>query len=246
MQSKVILNDLVFQHVYQPIYELSNSTIFAYEAFLRVGFNPEAFFQHVSKSNQLFEVDTLSILHSITGFYKDNKSIENLPLLFINVFPSTILNPQFPRFIQFLLKQMDGKQHQLVLELNEAEEIQDLSLFRKVLSGLRWEGIRFALDDVGKGDSFFPKLIELEPEFIKIDKYLCDHLSLLKSKQKIIQFLVDYGKSSGSNVILEGIEKDLDLEVARSLGVTLGQGFLLSKPLKITEVSNDQNSLMFS
>jgi EAL domain-containing protein (putative c-di-GMP-specific phosphodiesterase class I) len=235
MKSKVMLNDLAFNHVYQPIYDLSISTILGYEAFLRVGFDPESFFQHVVKTHQLFEVDTLSILHSITGFYQ-NKPNKNLPLLFLNVFPSTILHPHFPRFMEFMIRQLQGRKNQIVLELNEMESIDDLSLFRKVLSNLRWEGIQIALDDVGKGNSFIPKLIELEPEFIKIDKYLCENLALLKSKQMIVEFLVDYGKASRSHIILEGLENHTDLEMATSLGVTLGQGYLLSKPLKISDI----------
>jgi len=35
---------------------------------------------------------------------------------------------------------------------------------------------------------------------------------------------------SDSRVILEGLEYEEDLESAKSLGITFGQGFLLGKP----------------
>jgi EAL domain-containing protein (putative c-di-GMP-specific phosphodiesterase class I) len=231
-----LLHNESFYHVYQPIYHLFEWQVLGFEAFFRseLYLNPEHVFQLAMKTNNLYELDILSVFKSISSFYDQYKVDKKL--LFVNVFPSTLLNPDFFSFLDHLLNQLTINCHQIVLEINESKKIEDMNSFCKAVSQLRNFGFLIAIDDVGKGNSDLQKIIELEPDFIKLDRYFSVDLSKSNKKQRLIRFLLDFSKDH-SQIILEGIEKPEDLATAKALGISIAQGFLLGKPENIKHLS---------
>jgi EAL domain-containing protein (putative c-di-GMP-specific phosphodiesterase class I) len=59
--------------------------------------------------------------------------------------------------------------HRIVLEITESGAIRDYRRLRETLAGLRAQGFRVALDDLGAGYSGLTALAELEPDFVKLD-----------------------------------------------------------------------------
>lgn len=232
MNLEKLLQNECFSHVYQPIYHLDKWGVLGIESFFRSEFyaNPEHVFQLAKKTNNLYKLDTQSIFKSISKFYNHHKM--NDKLLFVNVFPSTLLNPGFFSFLDDLLKQVTITCDQIILEINEEEKVEDMRSLCKVVSDLRSYGFLIAIDDMGKGESALPKIIELEPDFIKLDRYFSTNLSDSNKKQQFIQLLLNFSNSY-SQIILEGIEKPEDLAMAKALGIPFVQGFLLGKPEEI-------------
>lgn len=237
MKIKKIIHNKSFYHVYQPIYLLSEWRILGFESFFRSNFtsDPEGLFQFAMKTNNLYELDTQSIMKSVLDFYAHPHRYKHL--LFVNVFPSTLLNPSFFSFINHMLKKVTINCHQIVFEINEAEKIENIHALNKVVSLLRDYGFLIAIDDVGKGRSDIQKIIELEPNFIKLDRYFSINLSQSSKKQQLIHLLMDFSKNH-SKIILEGIENPVDLATTKALGIPLAQGFLLGKP-EISSVLKD-------
>ena len=50
------------------------------------------------------------------------------------------------------------------------------------------------------------------------------------ARQAVVAGFVHFAASAGCQVIAEGIETDAELAMVKSLGVTLGQGYLLARP----------------
>lgn len=221
--------DNSIKHVYQPIYELSDFTIIGYEAFIRPNDykdNIENLFLEAKKQNFLYELDTISIKNAVFTFFE--KGFTNTKL-FINVFPSTIINPSFIPFFEELMKQVDKPLNRIVLEINEAEEILDFNQLRKIINILKNKGIMFAIDDFGKGLISIKNVIELEPDIVKLDRFFSSNLFTSEKKQKMIRSLVDYFDDDVI-LILEGIEQPEELSIAKVLGISIGQGYLIGKP----------------
>jgi EAL domain-containing protein (putative c-di-GMP-specific phosphodiesterase class I) len=120
-------------------------------------------------------------------------------------------------------------QKNIVLELLENEPIRDWEVLKGVTKELQARGVKIAVDDMGGGYSFFQQWIELEPDFIKLDRYFAEDLSICSRKQKTISSLVDL-LSDTTDIIIEGIETEEDLNIAESLGINYAQGFLLGRP----------------
>lgn len=224
------------EHVYQPMWNSKDKTLFGYEALLRFpeGFADEgieACFEWARDAGVLYDLDTRSITGAADSFplYQLDKE-----RLFINIYPSTLLHPQFEKFIdQFLLTypQAAGK---VVFELNETKSEEDsweIKELKEKVQLLKEKGFYIALDDIGKGAAELQKIIELAPDYIKLDRYFSVDLAKNKEKQEMISLFVQYAKGK-MGLILEGIEYEWDLEAAQKLQVPVAQGYLLGRPKK--------------
>jgi EAL domain-containing protein (putative c-di-GMP-specific phosphodiesterase class I) len=226
------------EHVFQPMWELNNWNIFGYEALVRFpkeGITDiESTFRVARKQDLLFELDTLSIRRAIDTFPIIQLNKEHL---FINIFPSTLVHSEFEPFLQNLVQSYPGIKGKVVFELNETideEHIWNIPLLKEKVELLKKYGFCFALDDIGKGVGTFQKIIELSPDFIKLDRYFSENLSLTKEKQEMITLLNEFCKHR-IGLVLEGIEEEVDLAFAKYLKVPIGQGYLMGKPEKVSD-----------
>ena len=90
--------------------------------------------------------------------------------------------------------------------------------------------VRLAVDDAGAGVANFNHLVELRPEFVKIDASLVRGVDTDLSRQAVVAGILHFATAAQCQVIAEGIETDAELATVTELGVTLGQGYLLGRP----------------
>ncbi|WEG12480.1 EAL domain-containing protein [Pullulanibacillus sp. KACC 23026] len=220
-----------FYHHFQPIYDIENWYLIGREVLLRSNefSNPEIPFCLAKQKEKLYELDSRSIHKAISTYHMAGYS-KREGKLFVNVYPSTISNGDFPSFIINIMNEFNVSRHQIVLELTETEKIKDLKQFQKIINLLRKSGILIALDDIGKGIEDTQRIIELNPDFIKLDKYFAHDLYMSKKKQDFVRFLQNYCDAYKTYLILEGIETPVDLAFAKSFGIKYGQGYALGKP----------------
>jgi EAL domain-containing protein (putative c-di-GMP-specific phosphodiesterase class I) len=228
--------DLLMQH-YQPIVELSTNGLYSYESLMRckLKYNPDTLFRAAMRQELLYEMDIFCISKSILSYFI-RRDPRNELTLFVNVFPSTLLNPAFIPALERLMDKMDDIQpNSIVFEINEAQEeaqVWEVAALKQIITSLRQNGFRIAVDDVGDGAAGLRKIIEFVPDFIKMSRYFSTDLSVDERKQRIIKLLVDYCGGE-TRMVLEGIETLEDLMCAKSLGVALGQGYYLGRPKEL-------------
>ena len=117
----------------------------------------------------------------------------------------------------------------LVLEISETSLL-DFSLpMERQLAQLRREGVRLAVDDAGVGYSSLTRVIDLRPEFIKIDRSLI--LGLPNQPWRAaVAALHQLSLGVGAVAIGEGVETAAQLEGLREIGVEAVQGYLIGVP----------------
>lgn len=229
-QLSMIIERQMFEHYCQPICDLKGQLQNGRELLLRAQFGtPDIIFHQAKKINRLYELDTISILKAF-----ESKQAFQDQIFFLNVFPSTIKNPLFPGFIEYILKDIPLKNEQIVFELNEGEAVFDVSLLKERINWLREFGFLIALDDVGKGAMTLASLIELSVDYIKLDRYFSKDLHTSPKKQSMIKAIIHYCHANQIKVVLEGIEDAEALLVANELGVDMGQGYYLGRPKKMS------------
>lgn len=219
-----------FSHYYQHIYKTDCSAVIGSELLFRAEEgNPEFIFQMAREENKLFELDTKSINKAFQSYFSQNQiSLDGI--LFVNIFPSTVIHSKFPSFVAHLLDRFPESRENVVFEIIETERISNEYKLKERIHFLKNCGFRIAVDDVGNGWSSLSLIIELEPEFIKLDRYFSIDLAQTPKKQIMINLLLHYVEGAKMKMILEGIEASPDLRMAQSLGVHFCQGYLLSKP----------------
>jgi EAL domain-containing protein (putative c-di-GMP-specific phosphodiesterase class I) len=233
---RTLIEGRKFEHVYQPIWDLKNWIAFGYEAFIRIENkgvqNVECLFQLAREEGCLYELDTAAIESSISNFpfFELNKQ-----LLFLNVYPSTIVHPQFVYFLDDLLNKYPLVRGRVVFELNEATEEQEIwkdPILKERIAMIKKHDFYIAIDDIGEEKSTFQKTIEFQPDYIKLHRHFAKELAMCQEKQKIVSLFANYYYHQGG-LILEGIEKEIDLAQAKLLRVPIAQGYLLGEPEKL-------------
>ena len=87
-----------------------------------------------------------------------------------------------------------------------------------------------AIDDTGAGHASLNHLIELKPDFIKLDRALVTGLDLDAGKHALVRNMSRLAEDLGAELVAEGIETEGELWALRELGVPLGQGYFLGRP----------------
>src|SRR6185295_20126735 len=95
---------------------------------------------------------------------------------------------------------------------------------------LRERGAKVAVDDVGAGYSSMRHVMEMRPDFVKIDRGLVAGLDRDAAKLAIIASLASFASRIDATVIAEGVERLEEVDALVRLGVPLAQGFVFARP----------------
>ena len=97
--------------------------------------------------------------------------------------------------------------------------------------------VEFAVDDAGVGFASLRHILELQPAFVKLDRWLVTGLDADEARKAMIVGLAHFARSTGCRLIAEGIETDREFAALRSLNIHMGQGYLLGRPAEISAIS---------
>jgi len=89
---------------------------------------------------------------------------------------------------------------------------------------------RLAVDDAGAGYAGLRHILELKPQFVKLDLSLVRHVDTDAARQAMVAGMAHFARNAGCELIAEGIETEDELNELVRLGVSLGQGYLFGKP----------------
>ncbi len=222
------------QYHFQPIFSARTGEAVAYEALMRVYMetlkSPGDVMSVAHRMHKLYEVEKLTVSKSLKTFLdlQEKHLVGTDTKLFINSISSVVLTDEDFASCYPLLEAMRGH---MVVEITEGEKL-DYDLLRckkKRVDGLA----SFALDDYGSGYSNDTNLLELSPEYIKIDYGIIHNIDADQDKKQIVINIVSYAHQRGKKIIAEGIETAEELHCVIGLGVDLLQGFFLARPTAV-------------
>lgn len=216
----------------QPIFAVSGSAqrVGAVECLARgpAGTNLEranVLFEYVRRKKEETAVDRACVLAGLTVAASIPESID----IDINVHASTL--GRDPGLVSFLCGAAEGlgiAPSRVVVEIVEHFPYWDSAAFFESLRGLRSAGIRVALDDVGSGNSNYSMMIDVEPDFLKIDRYLIRGCDTHAYRRSVLESIHHLATRTGARLIAEGVETVEELETLQEIGIDLIQGYLLS------------------
>ena len=151
--------------------------------------------------------------------------------LFLNIRPTTIHDPSFQedRLIETLARS-ELSPTDVVFEISEQESIASFGAFREMRDFYKSLGFQFALDDTGAGYAGLEELLEVEPDFIKIDRAMVSGVDQDPARQDVLTALLQLAEKMGAQVIGEGLDTLEELEMLGRLGIRFGQGWLFGHP----------------
>src|SRR5688572_25638930 len=221
--------------VYEPIVEVSSRTVFGYEALARGPdgtelHSPATLFEIATEQDLVFQLDCLCRQSGLDG-------AQDLPggaKLFLNVRPSTIHDPNFrAEALERTLQRCELSPSDVVFEISEQESIANFDIFREVRDYYGKLGFQIALDDVGAGYASLEAVMEIRPEFIKVDRAFCAKIDEDPGRQHLLRALQSLADRIGARIIGEGLDTIEELQTLGSLGIHFGQGWLFGKPHRL-------------
>jgi EAL domain-containing protein (putative c-di-GMP-specific phosphodiesterase class I) len=187
-------------------------------------------FQDARDGGYLAELDWDCRLAAFRGAFAAGLSSEHA--LFVNVEPSSLRQGAAPEGFDALLSRAE-RELRVVVELNERSLLDGAADVLWLVDWARRRGWGVALDDVGGHPDVLALLPFIAPDIIKLDLRLIEQAPTREQARTVTAVLAD-SERRGALVLAEGIETLAQLEQAKSLGATLGQGWLLGRPGPLT------------
>jgi EAL domain-containing protein (putative c-di-GMP-specific phosphodiesterase class I) len=217
---------------FQPIVLLQDDTLYGHEALSRITGsttirNTEELFATAASCGLTEPLDMLCRKKALIRA----RELDLPGRIFLNVCPQLIQATGHERGVTAaLLDELQIERSRITFELTERTLISDYDLFLRALSHYREQGYAIAIDDLGSGYAGLKMLARIEPDYVKLARFLIADIDTSSTRQALVEALVTFCARIGAMVIAEGIERREELEFLRSAGVFLGQGYLLGRP----------------
>ncbi len=226
----IILNQDI-RALYQPIIHLKTSTVMGWECLSRgpTGSDLESplkLLDCAERAGSLVQVEQICRTKAIEhARYDENR------MLFVNVSPNIFSDPSFKEGqTRMILDGYGWRPEQIVFEITEHHAIKEYSSFLQIIAHYRKQGYKIAIDDVGAGYSGLVTLMQVKPDFVKIDMELVRGIEKDQTRQDIVLAICQISKGFGAKTIAEGIETIEELSCMQNCQVDYGQGFFLGRP----------------
>ena len=225
---------------YQPIVTLATGELYEYECLFRPQMpmlqqSISSVVQAAINTDRGVELDTYIVATALERIGKLETTAREAgipPRRFaINLTPFSLLDKAFEaNALAAQVRSFGLEPRQITIECTEQQFVPDLAQLLRQVKALRRLGFGFAVDDAGAGYASFALIAALKPSVIKIDRDIVTGLNHDDAKQALVEAFVSFGRRIGAHLLAEGIERRADLAALTSLGVELGQGYLLGKP----------------
>jgi diguanylate cyclase (GGDEF)-like protein len=237
LRESIRLEDERIHLNYQPIFDLKEQKIAAFEALARLKTNkygnvsPEEFIQIAEDRHLIIPLSKL-ILKKASKFSAklDKYGFKKLKVS-VNMSGLDLIQEDFTENIISIIRKNGAKTENIKVEITESVLLNNFDLINLKLSQLKKEGITSALDDFGTGYSSFYRMTELNIDLVKIDKYFINKINKGTENSIVAAAIIELSHSLGLSVIAERVETEAEKDYLIENNCDYIQGYLFSRPL---------------
>ena len=235
---RLAVSERQFELQYQPIIDLADGTIICCEALVR---------WHHPTRGTLLPSEFITIAEGCGSIVpigewvlreacREAASWPGTVSVAVNLSPAQFKHGNLNAMIVSALAAADLDPARLELEITEAVLLDDEAWIRTILEGVTGLGVRIAMDDFGIGYSSLRYLRSFPFSKIKIDQSFVADLEGDGDALAIVQATIQLSKKLGLTTTAEGVETSEQLRVLAAEGCTQAQGFLISRPVRATDI----------
>jgi diguanylate cyclase (GGDEF)-like protein/PAS domain S-box-containing protein len=155
----------------------------------------------------------------------------------VNISARDFQDPALLKLIENHISNSTLEPSRLILELTESAVMTDTKKAFDSLAKLDKMGVKLAIDDFGTGYSSLDYLKRLPVDELKIDRSFVIDMATSKNDEAIVRSTVDLAHNLGLNVVAEGVENQISLDLLKEMNCDAMQGYFTSKPLPANEIS---------
>ena len=227
-----------FRVYYQPIVSLNNGQIVGFEALSRWQ-RPEGL---VMPGEFITVADETGIILPINRqlLYDACRQVRLWQAIYpsdppltinLNITPKQFAQPELACQIGDTLRETGLDPGCVNLEITETIAMGDAERSAVVLAELKALGVRLDIDDFGTGYSSLSRLQRFPVDTLKIDRSFISRIDTDPATHEIVRVIVMLAHGLSLKVVAEGVETQAQVDLLKTMGCELAQGYLYSKPI---------------
>ena len=239
-----------FTLAFQPIFELASGRLSAVEALVRWRHPergellPGSFLSLTEQTGLIVGLGKHVLRQTLAAVGTWSKPLGDTPFYAaVNVSGRQLQEPGFADMVLDEVRRSGLHPSRLLLEITESVFIDDSDAIHEALARLAAAEIKLGLDDFGTGYSSLSQLHRFPLSQLKIDRSFVSRLDREADDRTLVSAIIQLAEAMRMDVVAEGIETDVQLELLSGLGCRRGQGWLLGRPqsaLSIEELLTSQ------
>lgn len=206
----------------QPIVHLEGGSVIGYEALARFGegtVTADAF-RTAAEHGMQVEIELLALVAALSRLGE----IPAGAFLGVNISAEALADHRVTAAL------LGVQTRRLVIELTQQSEIVDTASVMQAFHSLQASGAVICVDEAGVGFFTSQRLLELEPEVIKIARSLVDRCDRDSDVERQISELVMLCRRIDALSIAIGVERTEQRDLLKRIGVDAVQGHLVGEP----------------
>ena len=242
MVKKALSQDKIISY-FQPLVNTKTGEIEKYESLVRLQKDDGTilspfFFLDISKNGKYYHQITETVLNkSFEALRNTTKDIS------INLSTLDIEDVELRNNIITLITMNSDIASRIVFELLEDEEVNDFNVIKDFISLVKMFGVKIAIDDFGAGHSNFERLLDFQPDILKLDGSLIKDIHTNQYSRDIVETIKAFADKQGIKTVAEYVHCKEVLDIIKELNIDYLQGFYLGEPKEelTTEILNPQD-----
>ena len=231
------LEDDEFTPFFQPQVNTETGDVIGAEALVRWYhpergiLTPDQFLNAATELGSVAEIDRIMLRKALAFSELANTDAMRLQSVSVNISAARLMDPKLPEDVEGWWTSRDCKLSIELLETIYFDEIQEETVFNRNLAILREMGVRIETDDFGSGRASVTGLLKIKPDRVKVDKSLIQAAIKDPVKRNVVAAILEMARALEIEVMAEGVESEEDVEVIRSLGCHVFQGYAFGRPM---------------
>ncbi len=225
-----------FKMVYEPIVDVASGYVVGFETLIRWHHakrgvvEPSAFVPMAEELNLIVPVGAWVIRQSCEQLARWREMGDGDIFLNINLSRAQLYDGDLVNLLAHEIMERSLDPSRIRLEITETMVMNDVGEMKTKLIELKELGVKLALDDFGTGHSSLNVLQELPLDILKIDRtFIANAGDAVRRYGAIIATITDLARNLDMQVIAEGIERQEQVDLLRSLHCDHAQGWLYSR-----------------
>jgi EAL domain-containing protein (putative c-di-GMP-specific phosphodiesterase class I) len=149
----------------------------------------------------------------------------------VNISRTDIFDPSLVNRFESLLSEYGLDHESLKLEITESSYTNNAKGLLAVIDSLRDLGFEIEMDDFGSGYSSLNMLSDMPIDVLKMDMKFIRNIEKSETDRRLVELILDIAKYLNVLVVAEGVETEGQLDLLRTAGCDIIQGYYFSRPL---------------
>lgn len=232
------LDNKSFRVFYQPIWDKKTEKIHSAEALVRLfdeklgNIPPDEFIPIAERNGKIIQIGEY-VFEEVCRMFSDN-NIQSYGIEFIEVNLSMVqcMHRNLAEKFDEILKKYNISSSYINLEITESAAANSPEMFLNTMEQLKELGFTFSMDDYGTGYSNFSYMFDLDFDIIKLDKSILWNSDKNERAKIILNNTVKMLKEMGLQIVMEGVETEVQKDYVIGLGCDYLQGYYFSRPVE--------------